>query len=248
MPLHIVLNIISNAILHIIKNKTPRGKFKNICYNLAMNLLTAQNLSHKYDYTLFSDVNLRLDEQQTIAIIGMSGSGKSTLLHILSTLLKPESGSVELFGKNIYEADRKTLAKIKRDDLGLVFQSHYLFKGFSAYENLEVAAILSNEKIDDALLERLNIHECIMQKVTELSGGQQQRVSIARVLTKKPRIIFADEPTGNLDNATANEVMKLFFEYCKNNNAGMILVTHDENLANMCDHVYRLENKILTEV
>lgn len=222
--------------------------FRLICYNLFMNLLSAKNLSHSFDYQLFSDVGLELDSQESVAIIGISGSGKSTLLHILSSLLKPQNGNVDILGKNIYDMKSKELAEIKRDSLGLVFQSHYLFKGFSGYENLEVAAILSNQNIDDTLLERLNIKDCIQQKVTELSGGQQQRVSIARVLTKKPKIIFADEPTGNLDKETANEVMKLFFEYCKQQDAGMVLVTHDEALAQMCDRVYKLENKQLVEL
>jgi len=213
-----------------------------------MNLLSAKNISHTFEYELFSQVGLNLDEQESIAIIGMSGSGKSTLLHILSSLLQPDNGEVKLFDEDIYKMSKKKLATIKRDSLGLVFQSHYLFKGFSAYENLEVAAILSDKKIEDALLDRLNIRECIEQKVTELSGGQQQRVSIARVLTKKPKIIFADEPTGNLDKATANEVMKLFFEYCRESKAGMILVTHDEVLAHMCDKVYKLENKELIKI
>ena len=213
-----------------------------------MNLLSAKNLSHTFDYDLFSDVSLELDSKETIAIIGMSGSGKSTLLHILSSLLKPDKGEVFLFNQNIYEMKESKLSQMKRDEIGLVFQSHYLFKGFSAYENLEVAAILSSQNIDTELLRRLNIEECIQQKVTELSGGQQQRISIARVLTKKPRIIFADEPTGNLDKTTANEVMNLFFEYCKNENAGMVLVTHDENLAHLCDRVYRLESKVLKAI
>jgi putative ABC transport system ATP-binding protein len=210
-----------------------------------MNLLTATNLSHTFEYELFSNVSLELNERETIAIIGMSGSGKSTLLHLLSTLLTPSSGEVALFGKKIAEMNKKELALIKRNDLGLVFQSHYLFKGFSAYENLEVSEILSQTKIDDLLLQRLHINQNIHQKVTELSGGQQQRVSIARVLTKQPRIIFADEPTGNLDKTTAGEVMQLFFEYTQTQNAGMILVTHDNDLAMMCQKVYKLENREL---
>lgn len=222
--------------------------FIYIGYNLFMNLLSAKNISHTFEYELFSNVSLELQAKESIAIIGMSGSGKSTLLHILSTLLEPEEGVVSIFGKDIYQMNKKKLAEIKRDSLGLVFQSHYLFKGFSAYENLEVAAILSDETIEEELLQRLNIQECIEQKVTELSGGQQQRVSIARVLTKKPRIIFADEPTGNLDKKTANDVMELFFEYCQSADAGMVLVTHDETLAHMCDHVYKLENKVLNKI
>ncbi len=213
-----------------------------------MNLLSAKNLSHTFEYELFSNVNLELNPKESIAIIGMSGSGKSTLLHILSSLLKPNEGEVKIFSENIYEMNQNRLGELKRDSLGLVFQSHYLFKGFSAYENLEVAAILSRETIDENLLKHLNIQECMQQKVTELSGGQQQRISIARVLTKKPRIIFADEPTGNLDKETANNVMKLFFQYCKNENAGMILVTHDVALAHMCNRVYKLENKVLKEL
>jgi len=210
-----------------------------------MNLLSAKNLSHSFEYELFSDVSLSLDTNESIAIIGMSGSGKSTLLHLLSTLLMPEKGTIELFGKDIASMSKKELTLMKRNKLGIVFQSHYLFKGFSAYENLEVAQILSQKDIDTTLIKNLEIEQCMHQKVTELSGGQQQRVSIARVLTKKPSIIFADEPTGNLDNQTASEVMKLFFQYCEDNDAGMILVTHDNNLAHMCKRVYKLEDKEL---
>ena len=213
-----------------------------------MNLLSAKNLSQAFDYELFSNVNIELHEKESIAIIGMSGSGKSTLLHALSTLLKPNSGDISLFCENVATMSKKRLAQIKRDDLGLVFQSHYLFKGFSAHENLEVAAILSKEYIDENLLDRLNIREVIKQKVTELSGGQQQRVSIARVLTKKPRILFVDEPTGNLDKRTASDVMELFFKYIEEYNAGMLLVTHDEELAFRCKIVYKLENKELIRV
>ena len=210
-----------------------------------MNLLSAKNLSHSFEYKLFSNVSLSLDTKESIAIIGMSGSGKSTLLHLLSTLLTPESGEIQLFNKDVASMSKKELMLIKRDKLGIVFQSHYLFKGFTAQENLEVSEILSQKSIDNQLLENLEIQKCMHQKVTELSGGQQQRVSIARVLTKKPSIIFADEPTGNLDNQTAAEVMKLFFQYCEDNDAGMILVTHDNDLAHMCKRVYKLEDKEL---
>ncbi|MCF6331277.1 MAG: ATP-binding cassette domain-containing protein [Sulfurimonas sp.] len=213
-----------------------------------MNLLTANKLSHTFDTNLFHDVSFELSEKQSIAIIGLSGSGKSTLLHILSTLLTPDEGSVFLFSKDVSTMSDKELSKIKRDDLGLVFQQHYLFKGFSCKENLEVAAMLSNQSIDDELLKRLDIYETKEQKITQLSGGQQQRVSIARVLTKKPKILFVDEPTGNLDNITSNEVKNILFEYLIEYNAGMILVTHNEEFAMDCDKVYRLENKELIKI
>lgn len=205
-----------------------------------MILLKATSLSHRFDYPLFDNISLELHARESIAIVGVSGSGKSTLLHILSSLLKPNSGDVELFGKNIYTLDDKQLVQLRRHDLGLIYQSHYLFKGFSAYENLEVAAILAGETIDSELLVNLGIQQVIGQKVTELSGGQQQRVSIARILSKKPRLIFADEPTGNLDHATATEVMDLFMDYLVQHDAGLVLVTHDEALAARCDHIYRM--------
>lgn len=213
-----------------------------------MNLLSAKNLSHSFDYELFSDISLDLEEGESVAIIGISGSGKSTLLHILSTLLRPESGEVFLFGEDVSKMNKKRLSRIKRDELGLVFQSHYLFKGFSSLENLEVAAILSKQDIDENLLKRLKIDKVIYQKVTELSGGQQQRVSIARVLTKQPRILFVDEPTGNLDKITANEVMDIFFEYIRRHKAGMVMVTHDEELAHRCNNIYKLVDKKLVKV
>ena len=211
-------------------------------------LLSAKNISHTFEYELFSNISLELNEGESIAIIGASGSGKSTLLHILSTLLTPKDGDVSLFGKDIKKLSQNQLSLIKRNQLGLIFQSHYLFKGFSAYENLEVAAMLSAQEIEEKLLDDLEIKKVIQQKVTELSGGQQQRISIARVLTKKPRIIFADEPTGNLDKTTAHKVINLLFEYIESHSAGMILVTHDEELAYMCQNVYRVENKELVKV
>ena len=213
-----------------------------------MTVLKAETLSHAFDYPLFCDVSFSLNEGETMAIIGVSGSGKSTLLHILSTLLQPNSGRVTILERDLAGLKKNELVKLRKKDLGLVFQSHYLFKGFSAYENLEVAALLSEQKVDKALLNALGIEHVISQRVTELSGGQQQRVSIARVLTKKPKIIFADEPTGNLDNATAMEVMGIFNAYVKENRAAMVLVTHDEELAFKCDRVYRLSEQRLVEV
>ena len=213
-----------------------------------MKILEATALSHEFEYPLFENINLSMQAGETLAIIGESGSGKSTLLHILSSLLQPDFGEVALLDQEIYNLNDKALVSLRRDDLGLIFQSHYLFKGFSAYENLEVASILASEPIDNTLVKRLKLEDVINMKVTQLSGGQQQRISIARVLTKKPRIIFADEPTGNLDSKTSLEVMKIFEEYVKTHDAALILVTHNEEFANRCDSVYRLENRVLTQI
>ena len=213
-----------------------------------MEILKGANLGFAYDYALFENVNLTLNAGESTAILGVSGCGKSTLLHILSTLLKPDSGEVIYKQKSLYGLSQNELIKIRRLDFGIIFQSHYLFKGFSARENIELASILSNEPIDAAYLEALKISHVLQNKVGELSGGQQQRVSIARVLTKKPRVIFADEPTGNLDKQTANDVMQMLFSYVKQNKAALVLVTHDNDLAVKCDDIYKLENKELLKI
>lgn len=211
-------------------------------------LLNAKNLTHEFDYKLFENINLSLKEKETIAIIGVSGSGKSTLLNILSSLLAPKYGEVIYNDEDIYKIKKKKLLNIRREDFGIIFQAHYLFRGFSANDNLEIATLLSGNTIDKELLKRLNIDFVLNQSVGELSGGQQQRLSIARVLTKKPKIIFADEPTGNLDKQTAQVVMQTLHKYVKDNGAGMILVTHEDDLAMQCDKVYKLENLQLEEL
>lgn len=211
-------------------------------------LLEAKNLSHEFDYKLFENINLTLDKKESIAIIGMSGSGKSTLLNILSSLLAPKSGEIIFDNEELYALKKNKLLNVRRKDFGIIFQAHYLFRGFSANDNLEIATLLSGNEIDGNLLKKLNIDFVINQAVGELSGGQQQRLSIARVLTKKPKIIFADEPTGNLDKETASIVMDTLNQYIKENDAGMILVTHENELAMKCDKVYKLENLELKEL
>ncbi len=211
-------------------------------------LLTATNIAHKFDYELFSNINLELKEKESIAIVGRSGSGKSTLLHIFSTFIKPNKGEVTLLDKNIYSLSEEEIEELRRYDLGIIFQAHYLFKGMSALDNIEIATLLSKEKIDNALLERLEIKELMQQKIGELSGGQQQRVSIARVLSKKPKVIFADEPTGNLDKETAKLVMDVLLEYIEKNRASLILVTHDVEMAELCNRSFKLERKVLKEM
>ncbi len=211
-------------------------------------LLDASGISHSFDTELFSNVDFSLHPSESAVIVGRSGSGKSTLLHIFSTFLKPDEGKVALFSKDLYAQKDADIEAIRRFEVGIIFQSHYLFKGMTAFENVEVATMLSETKIDDALLEKLEISSVMKQKIGELSGGQQQRVSIARVLSKKPRIIFADEPTGNLDNETAALVMDVLLDYVKEKGAGLVLVTHDEKMAARCNKMYTLEDKVLKEM
>ncbi len=211
-------------------------------------LLRAEELSHAFDYPLFDHIDLTIRENEKVAVIGVSGSGKSTLLHILATLLKPQKGTVRLLDSDIYSLTPKEQLAIRRYEIGIIFQFHYLFKGMSGAENIEIATLLSGTEPDRALLERLGIERLMQKRVTELSGGQQQRVSIARVLSKRPRLIFADEPTGNLDDETAHIAMDAVFEHIEKVRGALFLVTHDERIANSCDRVYRLDHARLERV
>lgn len=212
-------------------------------------MLKATCLSHRFENLLYEDLNFDLNAGESMAILGVSGSGKSTILNNLSTMLKPINGKVDILEyKDIYTLSSRKLLEIRRYDIGIIFQSHYLFRGFSGVENLKVASILSSQAIDNALLESLGILQVVHQNIGELSGGQQQRLSIARVLTKKPKIIFADEPTGNLDKETAQSVMKVLFDYIHKTQGVFVLATHDEKIARECTKTFRLENKKLIQV
>ena len=205
-----------------------------------MAILRAENLSHSFDYPLFENLNFTLNERECVAIQGSSGCGKSTLLHIFSSLLKPKVGKIFFQHYDLYELSENERLRIRRYFFGIIFQMHYLFKGFSALENIELATVLSGQKIDENLLQKLGIYELLGQKIVKLSGGQQQRVSIARVLCKKPKVIFADEATGNLDFDNAKNVITILRDYAKQNDAALLFVTHDNTLARMCDRVYKI--------
>lgn len=212
-------------------------------------MLKATQLTHRFENLLYEDLNFELFSGESMAILGVSGSGKSTILNNLSTMLKPINGRVDILEyEDIYTLSPRKLLEIRRYDIGIIFQSHYLFRGFSGVENLKVASILSSQAIDEMLLESLGILQVVHQNIGELSGGQQQRLSIARVLTKKPKIIFADEPTGNLDKETAQSVMKVLFDYIKKTQGVFVLATHDEKMARECSKTFRLENKRLIQV
>ena len=225
----------------IVRDFSNTSNFKNV-------LISAKNISHSFDYTLFTDLNINLHAGEVVSILGVSGSGKSTLLHILSSLLKPKSGQVFYGGYSLYDLKKSQQTALRRKEIGIIFQSHYLFKGFTVKENLEISSLISKKEIDMKLLQKFQIEHTLHQNISDLSGGQQQRVSIARVLTKKPRVIFADEPTGNLDAATAKEVMNEMIKYIKSVNGTMLIVTHDKNIASMSDTIYQLKDKKLTKV
>ncbi|MFP6119889.1 ABC transporter ATP-binding protein [Helicobacter pylori] len=209
-------------------------------------MIKAINISHAFEKPLYNGVNLHIKPKESLAILGVSGSGKSTLLSHLATMLKPDSGTISLLEhQDIYALNPKNLLELRRLKVGIVFQSHYLFKGFSALENLQVASILAKQEINYSLLEQLGIAHTLKQGVGELSGGQQQRLSIARVLSKKPKIIIADEPTGNLDTISANQVISMLQNYITENEGTLVLATHDEHLAFTCSQVYRLEKEVL---
>jgi putative ABC transport system ATP-binding protein len=212
-------------------------------------LLEGKNISHSFkdQDKLFDNIDISIHKGESIAIIGVSGSGKSTLLHILSGTIKPEHGTIYHFGNEFWKLKQKNRELIRRNEIGIIFQFHYLFKGFSVFENLQVASILSGESIDQHLLESFGISHLLNQKVTQLSGGEQQRVSIARVLTKKPKIIFADELTGNLDKKTASLVMDTLFKYVEEYQSALVIVTHDEELAMRCNNVYQLKNGLFSK-
>lgn len=214
-----------------------------------MQLLKATDLSHSFETLLYEGVDLTCNKGESIAILGVSGSGKSTILNHLSTLLPPKSGTIDLLDKkDIYSLNSDELLALRRYGVGIIFQAHYLFRGFSTQENLAIASFLAHQEVDKGLLERMGISHTLSQQVGELSGGQQQRVSIARILCKKPKMIFADEPTGNLDKQTATSVMQIILEFLQERGAGMVLATHDEEIAKSCTKIYLLENKIFRQI
>jgi len=215
---------------------------------MSQNLVEAIELSQSFDYPLYSSISLSIQSGDSLSVVGRSGSGKSTLLHTLATFLKPDNGIAKIFDKDIYTQSDKEIEAIRRDQMGIIFQGHYLFKGMTGRENVRLASLLSDQNVDDELLRKLEIEDVIDQKIGDLSGGQQQRVSIARVLSKKPRIVFADEPTGNLDNQTATLVMDVLLEYIQEHDGALFLVTHDVGLASRCKDSYMLEDQKLIKI
>lgn len=192
------------------------------------------------------DVNFRVREQEFVAIIGKSGSGKSTLLHMLGGLDVPTSGEVCIAGRNIAGMNREELTIFRRRKVGFIFQSYNLVQDLNVYENIVLPVKLDGKRVDrdfvEEIIQLLQLEDKKAVLPGTLSGGQQQRVAIARALAAKPQIILADEPTGNLDSMTSHEVMGLLKVVAKRYAQTIILITHDQDIAQMADRIVRIED------
>ncbi|MDH5518750.1 MAG: ABC transporter ATP-binding protein [Gammaproteobacteria bacterium] len=198
---------------------------------------------------ILTAVNLEIKSAETISIIGASGSGKSTLLGLLAGLDQPSSGTIMLAGNDLGQLDEDGRAALRGAKVGFVFQSFQLLPGLTALENVMLPLELrsdsgaATEAVE--LLARVGLSERLHHYPQQLSGGEQQRVAIARAFVTRPMILFADEPTGNLDTVTSQYIIDLLFEMNQENNTTLVIVTHDEALAKRCGRCLRLENGIL---
>ncbi len=197
------------------------------------------------------EVTLEIQPHKFTAIVGASGSGKSTLLHCLAGLDKPTSGNVMMGDLDLYTLNDDKLSKIRREEFGFIFQSFNLIPVINVYDNIVLPISLSGGKIDkkyiDGLINKLGLEKQINKFPNELSGGQQQRVAIARALGNKPKIIFADEPTGNLDSKTTDEVMEILKMCVKEFNQTLVMITHNDEIAKMADEVITIKDGKLLE-
>ncbi len=215
-------------------------------------MIRAENIYKSYeDVKVLNGVNLTINEGKTVAITGKSGAGKSTLLHILGSLDIPDSGSVFFEGVDLFQIKSKELARIRNQKLGFVFQFHHLLNEFSALENVALPALANSTNKQEAfakakeLLGYLDLGNRLEHKPNELSGGEQQRVAFARALVNSPAVVFADEPTGNLDQATSEEVHKIIEKLKTDMNQTFVIVTHDHYLAQICDIHLEIEKGVI---
>ena len=201
---------------------------------------------------VLSDINLLIEDGERIAIIGTSGSGKSTLLHLLGGLEMPTSGSVWIDGQEMSAVSDKKRGEIRNQYLGFVYQFHHLLPEFTAIENVALPLLIRGTDRDEAhqkaenLLINMGLSKRLLHRPIELSGGERQRAAIARALVTQPECVLADEPTGNLDHKTANTVFEMMLELNQQSNTALVIVTHDNTLANKMDKVYHLEAGVLT--
>lgn len=230
---------------------------KNIGENI---VIETQNLSQTLQLNdqslhVLKSINLTVKAQEQVAITGRSGSGKSTLLGLLAALDSPSDGKIWLCGHAIHDLNEEQRAKVRLEHIGFVFQSFQLLPHLTALDNVLLPMRLrsdyhyqtSKQKAQE-MLERVGLHRQILQTPKVLSGGEQQRVAIARALVTQPKVIFADEPTGNLDGQTAHEIEQLLFQINRDLGTTLVLVTHDSKLALQCQRQIHLENGELVEL
>lgn len=218
-------------------------------YNLAKSYLDGAS-----KIEVLKEINLEVNASEMIAIVGSSGSGKSTLLHLLGGLDKPSAGKVLLNGLNLQEVSENEKCRLRNQHLGFVYQFHHLLPEFSALENVGMPLLMNGvdpKEIDDRsaqLLTQVGLKDRLSHRLGQLSGGERQRVAIARALIANPLCVLADEPTGNLDPANAERVLQLFFDLQKERKTGVVMVTHDMNIAKRAQRVMRIEEGKLVEL
>ncbi len=218
-------------------------------------LLQAKDLHKTYEQDsnilhVLDGVEFSIEQGDVAVIVGPSGAGKSTLLHILGGLDQPTSGEVWLDNENVFELNETQRAYIRNIKIGFIFQFYHLLPEFTALENVILPALIQRDsKLDEALmkrgmnlLERVGLEKRAQHRPNQLSGGEQQRVAIARALINEPKIIFCDEPTGNLDSNTGSEIIKLLLELNVKNRQTFVIVTHDENIARHSHRTLRMRD------
>lgn len=216
-------------------------------------MISAKKIFKKYNnLEILKGIDVEISEGEIVSIVGSSGAGKTTLLTILGTLDRPTSGELTIAGTNVHSLNDTKLATFRNLNIGFVFQFHHLLPEFNALENICIPALIAKtnkkeaEKKAEELLEYLGLSSRKLHKPSELSGGEQQRVAVARALINSPKVVFADEPSGNLDSTTAKELHQLFFDLRKAYNQTFVIVTHNSELANMADRKLEMKDgKIL---
>lgn len=213
-------------------------------------IITVDNLCKTVDslngpLNILSSVGFRIKYAESVAIIGASGSGKSTLLSLLAGLDVASSGSIEILGQSMSELDEDGRAAMRSQKIGFVFQSFQLLPNLNALENvmlpLELVGNKKAHQMASDLLDRVGLSQRLTHTPSQLSGGEQQRVALARAFVIRPKILFADEPTGNLDSTTGDTIINLLFELNKENQTTLVLVTHDQRLAERCERTIELK-------